>query len=249
MLNTKKGKPVAMLQGGDNDGKVICIDENSKDGYDEIELHEEGKVKPLMDFISERGVYYIAGPSGSGKSTYVINLIKDYLKMFPETEFYVFSRTDAKSDPAYAGIRIHQIKIDESLLQNPIDIEKEVGDRSILLFDDCGTIQNDELKRYIEKLMCDVMEIGRRLHINIIITNHLINPSSKAFARCVMNELQFFTFFPRSGATYQINYCLKHYFGLSKPQIDKIMNLPSRWVTISKKYPLCVISEKDIYIL
>lgn len=248
MLNTKKGKPVAMIQDGENDGKVICIDDSDDQGYEDIEL-DDGKLKPLLDYESERNVVYIAGPAGSGKSTYATQLIKDYLKMFPETEFYVFSRTDAKTDPALQGLKINQVKIDESLLQNPIDIEKEVGDRSLIFFDDCGTIQNEELKKYVEKLMIDIMEVGRRLHINIIITNHLINPNDRKFGRSVLNELHYFSFFPRSGNTYQITYCLKNYFGLSKKQIDHILHLPSRWVTIAKRYPMYVMYEKGIYLL
>lgn len=221
MLNTVQGKPLAYIIGGDNDGKLICVDENYTQGYDEIELTEDSKLKPLMNMV-DRGVYYIAGPSGSGKSTYASSLIKDYIKMYPDTEFYLFSRTDAKNDPAFNGMKINQIRIDDSLLDNPIDIEKELGERSLLFFDDCGTIQNDKLKHYIEHLMSDIMEVGRKLHINIVITNHLVIPNERKFARTVLNELQYLTFFPKSGSSQQISYALKTYFGLSKRQINTI---------------------------
>jgi hypothetical protein len=252
MLNTSRGTPVAMIDGGENDGKIIYVDEKcTKDnGFDEIDLLEGGTVRPFMDFINERCVCFLGGPAGSGKSTFAINLIKDYLKLFPETEFYLFSRTDGRKDPAFKGVKINQIKLDESILENPIDIEKELGSRkSILFFDDCGTIINDDVRKYVEKLMMDIMEVGRRLQINIIITNHLINPNDRKFGRVLLNEMQFFCCFPRSGSSYQIRYCLKNYFGLSKKQIDHIMKLPSRWVYISKKYPMTVMSEKGIYIL
>lgn len=248
MLNTTRGRPIAMIMGGDNDGKLICIDENCENGYEDIILGENSKLKVLMN-MKERGVYYIAGPSGSGKSTAAINLIKDYLKMYPNTEFYVFSRTDAKQDPAFKGVKINQIKIDESLLDNPIDISKELSERSILFFDDCGTIQDDKLKKYVEHLMSDVMEVGRRLNINIVITNHLVIPNERKFARTVLNELQYFTFFPKSGSSQQISYCLKTYFGLVKKQITEILKLNSRWVTVIKNYPMCVVYEKGVYIL
>ena len=249
MLNTSKGKPIAIIDGGHNDGRLICIDENSKDGYEEIDLTEESKLRPLLDFQSERNVVYICGPAGSGKTYLAASLIRDYLKIHPDSEFYFFSRTEGKYDPALKGLKINQIKIDESLLENPIDIEKEVGDRSIIFFDDCGTIQNDQLKKYVEKLMMDIMEIGRRLKINIIITNHLVNPDSRAFGRCVLNELHYLCFFPRSGSSYQISYCLKNYFGLAKKQITQILSLPSRCVTVSKKYPNYVLHDKGVYIL
>jgi hypothetical protein len=249
MLNTSKGTPVAMIENGRNDGRIICLDIDDKDGYDSIDMIEKSILRPLMNYLIERNVIYIAGPAGSGKSTLAINLICDYLKIFPDCEFYLFSRTDGKNDPAFEGVKINQVKIDESLLENPIDIEKELGERSILFFDDCGTIQNDKLKNYIQKLMMDAMEIGRRLKINIIITNHLVNPSSKEFCRTVMNEMQIFGFFPKSGSSYQISYCLKNYFGLSKKQIDHILTLPSRWIIVSKQYPMYVTYEKGIYIL
>lgn len=248
MLNTQSGKPIAMIDGGYNHEKVISIDPNKKDGYDIIDLDENSHIKPLMDFF-DRGVYYVAGCAGSGKTTYAFNLIKDYLFVYPKTDFYFISRTDYKTDPVFKGVKIKQILLNDDLLNNPIDIEKELGDRSVLFFDDCNTIQNTKLKKYIEHLMDDVMEIGRKLKINIIITNHLIIPNEKKFARTVMNELQFLTVFPKSGNFQQISYVLKTYFGLNKKQINIIHNLPSRWVTITKFYPMTVIYEKGVYIL
>lgn len=249
MLNTKSGKPLAMIVGGDNDGKIICVDENYSDGYDIIDLFQDSSLKPLMNYYDYRGVYYIAGPSGSGKSTYAINLIKDFLKIFPKSDFFLFSRTDYKIDPIFKGMKISQIKLDDNLLNNPIDIEKELNDHSILFFDDCNTIQNHKLKIYVEHLMNDVMEIGRKLKINIIITNHLVIPNEKKFARTILNEVQYLTVFPKSGSSQQILYALKTYFGFNKKQADHVLNLPSRWVTIIKMYPLIVMFDKGIYIL
>jgi hypothetical protein len=248
MLNTTTGKPIAIIDGGDNDGKLICIDENRDNGYEEIILTEDSSLRPVMN-MKDRGVYYIAGCAGSGKSTYAINYIKDYLKMYPQTEFFIFSRTDARADPAYKGVKINQIMINDALLDNPIDIEKEIGNRSILFFDDCNTIQNEKLKKYIERLMSDIMEVGRKLNINIIITNHLVIPNEKKFARTVLNELQSLTVFVKSGGSQQISYALKTYFGLSKKQINHILNLPSRYVTILKQYPMTVLYQKGVYIL
>lgn len=249
MLNTVSGRPIARIIGGDNNGKLICIDENCDSGVDIIELEQqESKIKPLLDY-KNRSIPYIAGPSGSGKSTMAANLIKDYLKVHPDAEFYVFSRTDAKQDPALKDIPINQIKIDESLLDNPIDIEKELSDKSILLFDDCNTIQNDKLKKYIEHLMMDIMEVGRRLGITIVMTNHLVIPNERKYARICLNEMQSMCIFPKSGSSQQISYALKTYFGLTQRQIKYILQLPSRWVMILKQYPMCVIHEKGAYIL
>jgi hypothetical protein len=248
MLNTTSGKPIALIEGGDNDGKIICIDENCKNGYESIKLVPESKLKILMDY-KDRKVYFVGGPAGSGKTFFCAALIRDYLKMFPDCEFYFVSRTLGKDDPALKDLKINQIRLDQALLDNPINIEKEIGKRSIFFFDDCNTITDDKLKKYVEKLMADIMEVGRRLNINIIITQHLLCGNEKKVSRSIMNELNYMTFFPRSGSSQAISYCLKTYFGLTKKQIDKILGLPSRSVTIMKGYPMTVLYEGGVYIL
>jgi hypothetical protein len=248
MLNTTNGKPIAMIEGGDNSGKIIFIDENSNRGYESIKLVNDSKLKILMDY-KDRKVYFVGGPAGSGKTHFCAGLIRDYLKMYPDCEFYFVSRTMGKDDPALKNININQIKLDQALLDNPIDIEKEIGKRSIFFFDDCNTITDDKLKKYVEKLMADIMEVGRRLNINIIITQHLLCGNDKKLSRSIMNELNYLTFFPRSGSSQAIIYCLKTYFGLVKKQIDKILKLPSRSVTIMKGYPMTVMYDGGVYIL
>lgn len=249
MLQTESGRPIAKITGGPNDGELICIDDTREDGADEITLLEgDAKSVPLLNY-KERSVTYIAGPSGSGKSTMAANLIKDYLKVHPKAEFYVFSRTDTRNDPAFKGLKINQIKMDESLLNNPIDIEKELSERSILLFDDCNTIQDKKLKDYVEHLMSDIMEVGRKLGITIIMTNHLVIPNERKIARTCLNEMQSIIVFPKSGSSQQITYALKTYFGLTRTQINHILQLPSRWVEVIKSYPMTVIHEKGAYIL
>ena len=248
-IDCENALPLALIESGKKKGSLLCIDENKKDGYEDIVL-SEGTLFPLMNLNStNRGIYYIAGPSGSGKTTYAIKLIKKFLKIYPKSDFFLFSRTDYKNDPAFKNMKIFQIKIDDNLLENKIDIEKELSERSILFFDDCGTIQDNKLKKYIEGLIMDCMEVGRKLKINIILTNHLINPNDKSFGRIIMNELNYLTFFPHSGSSYQIKYVLKNYFGLSAKEIERILKLPSRWVTIKKNYPITILYDKGIYTL
>jgi len=249
MLGLESGEPIALIKGGVNNSRIICIDDKKKDGHDELELADaDSELVPMMN-CKERGIYYIAGPSGSGKSTYAANLMKFYKIIYPKSEIYLFSRTNYKNDPAFKGMSINQVKLNEDLLEDKIDIEKEIPKKSILFFDDCNTLQNGNMKKYMECLMSDVMEVGRKLELNIIITNHLIIPNDRNFARTIMNELQYLTVFPRSGSTYQITYVLKNYFGLSKRQISRITQLDTRWVTIKKSYPMAVMYEKGVFTL
>lgn len=246
------GRPIAKVE-----SEVIFLrtenDYCSEDEYDseddigdEYETDEE--IEPLID-MEKRQVSYIAGPAGSGKSTMAVKMIKRFLKVHPDKPFYLFSRSSYKDDPAFNGMRVNQIMIDESLIKQPIDITKELPGGAIVLFDDVNTILDDKVKKAVEKLMNDIMEVGRKFEVWIVITSHLVIPSEKKFARTVMNEAQTLTVFPKSGSAQQITYALKQYFGLTKQQIEKIIQLPSRWVQISKSYPMYVVYEHGVYIL
>lgn len=232
--------------------KKCCKKCNMEDEYSSSEEYfgknfkiNKGTISQLPG-ITERSVHYIAGPSGSGKSTYAANLVKVFKKIYPKNDFFIFSRSDVKNDPSFKKLKYMQIPIDEDIIENPIDITKEITAGSIILFDDCNTIQNDKHKKEVDKLMADIMEIGRKLNIWIIITNHLVIPNEKKIARTIMNEMQHLTVFPKSGSSQQIRYCLKQYYGLNNNQIDQILNYPSRWITISKNYPMCIMHEKGV---
>jgi hypothetical protein len=208
-----------------------------------------GKMLPLPNF-EERFVEYIAGPSGSGKSTIAARLAEQFKNMYPHKPIYIFSRTDSNQDPAFTKLRPIQVEIDESLIDNPLDITQEVTEGGcLMIFDDCNTIHNDKVKKEVDKLMSDAMEVGRKLNCNIIITNHLVIPNEKKFARTMLNEMNMMTIFPKSGSSQQIKYALKTYYGLDNKQIQKILSAPGRWVRISKNYPQYVLHEGGAYIL
>ncbi len=220
------------------------------EGRKSISAIPGSKLVALPD-LSGRFVEYIAGPSGVGKSHLAGGLAREWSKYHPRKPIYMFSRTDAKGDPAFKGLTLHQIPIDADLVAEPIDITSELKEGgALMIFDDCGTISNDKIKKSVEKLMMDAMEIGRKLDCNIIITNHLINPNERGLGRTIMNEMNYMTIFPKmSGSVKQITYALEHYFGLDKDQIKKIMDLKSRWVRVSKNYPKHVVHEHGAYVL
>lgn len=260
MLNLDDGRPLAMVTSGPNLGEVIFLedhhddhpDDSSEDefergGYDKINLKKDVLI-PLLN-TDQRECPYIAGPSGSGKSTYASSLATCYKKIFPKRDIYIFSRTDVKDDPAYKKLNPLQIKVDQDLIDNPIDIEKDIKPGSLVIFDDTTSIRDENIKKEINKLIVDILEVGRKLGIWIIITSHLVNGTDRKLSRVIMNEMTSFTFFPKSGSSYQIDYCLKQYMGLSKKQIEQIFDLKSRWVTVYKNYPMVVLHQHGAYLL
>jgi hypothetical protein len=65
----------------------------------------------------------------------------------------------------------------------------------------------------------------------------------------VLNECTSITLFPGGSSSYAIKYALQHYFGLDKHQVEKILKLPSRWITVHKLFPMCVLYAKGSYLL
>jgi hypothetical protein len=248
MLNYTTGVQIAKVYGlkGDKTGKQLYLNANNND--DRQPIIQNVRVEPRLNPF-ERTVSYIAGPSGSGKTSYALNIIKPYLELYPDKPFFLFSRTDYKDDPAYKGLKPLQIPINESIITHPIDITKELVGGSIVFFDDCNTIHDDKMRKSIEKLIADILEVGRKLDITIVITSHLVIPNEKKMARTILNEMQSLTVFPKSGSSQQIRYCLKQYYGTTNNQIDKILGLKSRWVTISKSYPNYVLYDGGCFIL
>jgi len=252
------GKPIARLDLGNKKVEILSIVDPDDPKYKSkgqvfTRYPEKGVLaKPLVPLPdpNSRFVSYIAGPAGSGKSTYASSLATQFRKIHPDKKIFIFSRTEADKDPAYEKLKPIQIDIDEDLLLNPIDITKEMSENGcLIIFDDCETIHNEKLKREIQKLIMDGLEIGRKLNLNMIITNHLILPNNKAFGRVLLNEIQSLTVFPKSGSAKQIKYALNEYFGLDNKQLKELFTLNSRWVTVSKTFPQYVLHARGAYIL
>lgn len=198
-----------------------------------------------------REILFIAGPQGSGKSHYASMYTKNYLKKFKDSEVFIFSRLD--EDASFDNIKqIKRIKVSDALLEeDPIDPKKELY-RSLTIFDDVDGLQNKALSKYINVLKEDIIKNGRDQtnkgkDIYCIITNHQLTDFHKT--RDILNECTSLTFFPKSGLQYQIERVLKLHLGLKKNEIKRILDLPSRWVSIYTTYPQYCIYEKGVFLL
>jgi len=254
MLTTKFDKsyiPICEVKGGPDDGEIIfCIDneeEKSKFKGKEAGYHFNvlgGKLQQLPN--KKVRVLYIAGPSGSGKSTYTSNYVKEYLEIYPKTNIVLLSKVN--SDVAFECLNFKRFVIDESIIENPPQIE-EVPDHSLVVFDDIDTVSNKKLMTIVQNFITQLLELGRHSNIQVIITSHLILGNCRAMSRTCMNELHSFTFFPQAGGMQQIEYALRTYFGFDRKQAIKAAKIKSRWVTIFKIYPQIILSEHDVQLL
>lgn len=232
-------------------------DDYSDDDYDDDDINdteyevEDGGILVPLPSMDTRQVTYIAGPSGSGKSTYASVQAEKYRKIFPGQQIYIFSRLD--QDPAFDNKfnpPIIRMKIDENLIKHPIDIAKQLKGGCLVIFDDIDTIQDDKLKKAVLKLENDILEIGRHNNIYIIACCHLINSNDKKFSRTILNEANTITVFPKSGCSYQIEYLLKKYFGMTEKKAKELLaSVDSRWITLFKGYPQTICWEHGCKLL
>ena len=253
MLSFVGGKPFAKITtGAHKDSLVYVTSEDSEETsvkgpkYKRIDL-KQNKLEPVLN-PDARTVDYVAGPAGAGKSTYASLLAKSFKKLHPKKDVFFFSRTDWKEDPAYKKIKPVQVRLDQSLVNDPIMIE-DIEKGSCIIFDDVNTIHDKNIKAEVLHIVKDILEVGRKMNLSIIITSHLISPPERDYARTVLNELQTLTFFPRGSSAHSIRYVLDTYFGLAKKDIEEILHLPSRWVSIHRNYPNVVFYEHGAYIL
>lgn len=209
----------------------------------EIEL-KTGSLEMLPEFESERECCYIAAPSGSGKSYLCRAYAKNYNRIFPKNKVILFSKEI--DDPSLDGIKnVTQIPLDETLLDNPIEMDDL--DDTLCIFDDVDTIRDSEVMSEVNHLKDDILETGRHHNTHCLITSHLLTAYSKT--RTVLNESHRICVYPHSGSAQPIRYTLKTYVGLDNADIRKILKLRTRWCCVSKSYPQYVLHEGGCYLI
>lgn len=249
MLNFNKGIEIAKIISGKDKNKIIKLDLETKN-HTTNKIKTDGEIQIIPSKLSR--IFYITGKSGAGKSTFAGKYVKEYSKLEPEGEIFYLSRKDFYKDPAYNKLGFDPIIIDPETFGEDdvnIDITEDLNENktTMFLFDDISTFEKGKLKK-IEHLINEIGELGRANNAMLTLTNHLIIPNNKEFARILMNEMQMLTF-PTRGNISQVKYVLEKYFGLNNKQIYKILETNSRFITIYNGYPTLVIEDYKIYIL
>ena len=243
------GRKIAKIKGGKKDKQFIYMVENEDDlnklkegeSFDEIILEKGSTIQPLPNKkIVEK--LFVAAPSGSGKSYYSGKWIKEYMKMFKDSECFVFSPIEY--DKALDSNDIIRVDLDQYLLNNPLKIQ-DLED-SLVVFDDCESLKSKPMRDYVNYLRDSILETGRHYNIRMIWIAHLI--SNYTDTRRLLNESTCVCTFPKSGSgTYQIKKFLQIQCGLEKTEISRFLTQPSRWVSIYRSYPQYVMHERGCY--
>jgi L-rhamnose isomerase len=185
----------------------------------------------------------VSGISGSGKSTWSSHYIKNYLKQNKKNPFYLLSNVgeDEVLD------KLNPVRLE------PYDIAtsgmsiQEV-ENSIMLVDDCDTIENAPVRKAVRSFVNNMLEVSRHYKTNLVITSHHIQNYQQT--RTQLNESNIIVLFMKSNSRAIKNY-LKSYENFTDDQINRFLNLNSRYGMIFKGfgYPPFILYEKGAYIL
>ena len=239
MFSTKRKKNSRLLAENKNDYIYFDID-----GEQNEFNSEDGKLE-IVPNPHAREILYVTGPSGSGKSTYASKYVEKFAKIFPKNDIYLFSRKD--SDPVFDKIKnLTRLKIDERLIDEPINILEMVDENTLLIFDDVDSLPK-KLLDAVMAIIYDLAEVGRSYKIYGIITSHLVNSNNKRFSRIILNEAHFVTFFKNTNERGN-RYFLKEYVGYDDNQIDEVLDADNtRAITIHRFYPNYVMTDYKIW--
>ena len=236
-----------------DEGTIICTagkksiyvtEKPVEDGFDSYKPKTDIKLEHAINKDTERQILYISAASGAGKSHYALGFAQAYHKAYPKRPIYLFSYLD-QCDTLDKLKAIKRVKIKaENFLTD--EIEAEDLKESLCIFDDCDCISDKKTKKKVFEILKKILETGRHFKTSVIFTSH--TACNGAETKTILNEASSLTIFPKTMGNKNLKYLLESYFGLDKHEVAKIKALPSRWVSLTKTYPPCVFTEKEIYV-
>lgn len=243
-LSKKGGRPVFRVKSGSKDKNVKFYVDTEYDNKKELvkQYSNSGLLQLIPNKKGNRDVIYVSGISGVGKSTWVRDYAKEYIKKFPSNNVIVIS---PKKHDIFDEIKCIRIKCDEqNFVEEPINIEDELSD-SLVIADDyesCDKPIRDGIINLLNKICIE----GRQYNISCCIITHTF--SNFLSTRTLLSESHYLVIFPGT-SMHQFKTYAKNHIGLSNDQINKIINVRSRWVCIHKNFPTFYLTSNEFNIL
>tara|TARA_R110000751_G_C13742141_1_gene477548 strand:- start:310 stop:1092 length:783 start_codon:yes stop_codon:yes gene_type:complete len=216
------------------------------DTFREIKLKDKPHLhfQPVPDKSVERNINYITGSSGSGKSYYTRMYVDEYKRIHPKREVYLIS--SLPDDSSIDKIKkLNRINLTGDFMRDEVTAANFKD--SCIIFDDCDVITDRALKNKITGLQNSCLEIGRHHNVECVVTSHIACDGLNT--KRILNECKSIVIFPSGLGGRSLKYLLEGYFGLDREQIKKIKGVNSRWVSITKTYPMVVVSDKEAFLL
>jgi hypothetical protein len=246
-MNFEKGAIIAKVLNSKLKGDVLHVTDKTeelKDHFNTYNCKDKESIQQIPDKQKERQILYITGASGSGKSYYTYLYCEQYRKMYPKNPIYLISSiNDDSSIDKIKGLK--RFILDDKFMTTPIGVEDFKN--SMVIFDDTDCITNKILRNKINGILGLILETGRHFNTSCIYTSHV--PSAGLDTKKILNESHSITLFPNALGGRALKNLLENYLGFDKEQRKKIRQIKSRWITITKTYPMTVLYEKGAYLV
>ena len=209
-------------------------------------LRQGGKFEylPSMSYI-ERVI--CCGISCSGKSTWCSRYVYNWKKKKGGNSkkarpWYIVSNVD--EDEVLDKLDPERLDINE-LASEGIDIEKITD--ALILVDDVSTIENAPVRRSIRSCVDNLLQVSRHYGTFLLITSHHIQNYHET--RTQLLESNIVVLFPHNNSRCCRNY-LKGYEYFTEDQINRVMNIKSRWIALIKHIkPQFIMTEHSVFII
>lgn len=208
-----------------------------------VELSNKSNEVFLPSYVNQEGDYpnrmFFGGGSLCGKSYLASKVAEDYNKKHKNNKVILFSGID---NDDYKKIKnFHRIRIDDSLLENPMTLE-ELHD-ALVIFDDIHVVPDKELRNELCHIRDKCVNAGRHRNTSTMVLQQQLlggNDTKSSLNGCFQ-----IVGYPRSTSKHQLHNYLHRYLNLPKDETEKIMKKDSRWVVMNNTNPMYVLSEKD----
>lgn len=228
----------------------LVSSDNLEELNQEVVLEDSDEsLQPLMVLHDQNcpNRMYIVGQSYCGKTFQCAKMSQDWNNIFPKSKvaYISFNEDDDKSCNDKNIDNFVKLKIDESILEDPIGLD-ELHDK-LVIFDDVDGFSNPKVVKALEILSKQCINQGRHKSIGTIICRQkLLDGHKSSF---VLNGIHQILCFPHSGSRHQVRKYLDKYLNLPKKKIEKILNVPSRWCLINVSNPMYCVFERGAFIV
>jgi len=155
MLSLRKTEDSKAIAINDKTARIIYL---NNDLDLEKNAIEEDNLAILPPCDGKREVLYVCAPSGTGKTFLSKKYIEFYAKINKGNDIFIFSKID--DDQTLKSLKVknlYKIPIDTDLVDNPIDVQKEMKDCLVLL-DDVDQIADKEVDKAMTVLMNSILD-------------------------------------------------------------------------------------------
>lgn len=256
--NNLESKIAKVTSDGENSYIYIAT---GKKGPKEAMFESRGNsdsVFPYFDKIkSQNHRLFVTGKSGSGKSWTIGKVLNQLIHTKP-----ALTEEDIQNDRFIGVVIFSSVSEDEALDVSrrglmPLRIDLSADSLfslqpsdlrdCIVVFDDIEKHHDKKAKQFMVNFRANLFETGRHYNIDVISVSHLA--LSGSLNNTAKSEATGAFLFPQYNQPHQTEEFLKKYVGLKPDQIDRIMNLESRWVYININSPEYVVYDHGIYLL